>query len=66
MKHLVMAGVGPAQLALLEGLAAGHVKAAEPVLISATPAYVHDGMQPGWLAGRHDEAGDVHRPPAAR
>lgn len=56
MRRLVMAGVGSAQLVLLEGLAAGHVKAAEPVLISATPAYVHDGMLPGWLAGRHDEA----------
>ncbi len=56
MRHLLMAGVGPAQLALLEGLAAGHVKAVEPVLISAAPAYVHDGMLPGWLAGRYDEA----------
>jgi selenide,water dikinase len=56
MRRLVVAGVGRAQLALLEGLAAGHVKAAEPVLISATPTYVHDGMLPGWLAGHHDEA----------
>ena len=56
MKHLVLAGVGPAQLVLLEGLAAGQVKAAEPVLISATTHYVHDAMLPGWLAGRHDEA----------
>ncbi len=56
MKHLVMAGVGPAQLALLEGLAAGHVKAAEPVLISDTLSYAYDRMQAGWLAGRHDEA----------
>jgi len=56
MKRLVMVGVDAAQLSLLEGLAAGHVKAVEPVLVSETPAYVHDGMQPGWLAGRHDEA----------
>jgi selenide,water dikinase len=55
MKRLVMVGVGATQLSLLEGLAAGHVKAVEPVLISAVPAYVHDGMQPGWLAGRYDE-----------
>ena len=56
MKHLVMVGVGAAQLSLLEGIAAGHVKAAEPLLVSAVPAYVHDGMLPGWLAGRYDEA----------
>jgi len=56
MKRLVMVGVRESQLALLEGLAAGHVKAVEPVLVSETPFYVHDGMQPGWLAGRHDEA----------
>jgi selenide,water dikinase len=56
MKRLVMVGVGATQLSLLEGLAAGHVKAAEPVLISPVSAYVHDGMLPGWLAGRHDEA----------
>lgn len=55
MKHLVLAGVGPAQLVLLEGIAAGHVKAADPVLISATARWVYDAMLPGWLAGRHDE-----------
>jgi NADH dehydrogenase FAD-containing subunit len=56
MKRLVMVGVGATQLSLLEGLAAGHVKAAEPVLISDTLSYAYDAMQPGWLAGRHDEA----------
>ena len=56
MKRLVMAGVGAPQLSLLEALAAGHVKAVEPLLVSETPAYVHEGMQAGWLAGRHDEA----------
>lgn len=56
MKRLVMVGVDAAQLGLLEGLAAGHVKTAGALLISATPAFVHEGMQPGWLAGRHDEA----------
>ena len=55
MKRLVMVGVSATQLSLLEGLAAGHVKAVDPVLVSATPGYVHDAMQPGWLAGRHDE-----------
>jgi len=55
MKRLVMVGVGATQLSLLEGLAAGHVKTVEPVLISAASVYVHDGMQPGWLAGRYDE-----------
>lgn len=55
MKRLVMVGAGAAQLGLLEGLAAGHVKAGEPLLVSATPAYVRDGMLPGWLAGRHEE-----------
>lgn len=56
MKRLVMVGVGEPHLTLLDGLAGGHVKAVDPVLISTTPTYVHDGMQPGWLAGRHDEA----------
>ena len=56
MKRLVLAGVSPAQLVLLEGMAAGHVKAAEPLLIHPTARYVHDAMLPGWLAGRHDEA----------
>lgn len=56
MKRLVLAGAGPPQLALLEGLAAGHVKAVDPVLVVPDPVYVHDPMQPGWLAGRHDEA----------
>ena len=55
MKRLVMVGAEVSQLSLLEGLAAGHVKASEPLLISSTPAYIHEGMQPGWLAGRHDE-----------
>ena len=55
MKRLVMVGVGPAQLRLLEGLAAGHVHASDPLLISGEPRYIHDTMLPGWLAGRHDE-----------
>jgi selenide,water dikinase len=55
MKRLVIVGVGATQLSLLEGLVAGHVRAVEPVLISAASTYGHDGMQPGWLAGRHDE-----------
>lgn len=55
MKRLVMVGVGATQLSLLEGLSAGHVKAVDPLLISATPGYVHHGMQAGWLAGRYDE-----------
>ncbi len=56
MRRLVMLGVNPAQLVLLEGLAAGYVKASDPALISASSTYVHDSMVPGWLAGRHDEA----------
>jgi len=56
MKRLVMVGAEAAQLSLLEGLAAGHVKANEPLLINPAPMYVHEGMQAGWLAGRHDEA----------
>lgn len=55
MKRLVLAGIGPAQLILLEGIAAGHVKAVDPVLINASDRYVHDPMLPGWLSGRHDE-----------
>ena len=55
MRRLVMAGVGPAQLLLLEGLAAGRVKASDPLLISAAPTWAFDAMLPGWLAGRHDE-----------
>ena len=55
MKRLVMVGVGPAQLRLLDGLAAGRIHASDPLLISSEPRYVHDAMLPGWLAGRHDE-----------
>src|SRR6476619_2460891 len=43
MKRLVIVGVGATQLSLLEGLAAGHVRPVDPVLISTASTYVHDG-----------------------
>ncbi len=56
MRRLVMAGVGQAQLVLLEGLARGTVKAAEPVLITSSALYPYPAMLPGWLAGRWEPA----------
>jgi NADH dehydrogenase FAD-containing subunit len=51
-----MAGVGQAQLVLLEGLVRGTVKAAEPVLITSSALYPWPAMLPGWLAGRVEAA----------
>ena len=55
-------GGGAAQLSLLEGLAAGHVKAVEPVLISARRRLRPRRHAARMARGPARRSGDVHRP----
>lgn len=51
MKHLVLAGCGHAQLAVLQSLRRNKMAATEVTLVTPAAAQPYSGMLPGWMTG---------------
>jgi pyridine nucleotide-disulfide oxidoreductase family protein len=64
MRHLVLAGGGHAQLAVLESLGRRKLPGVAVTLVSPTARQAYSGMLPGWIAGHYalDQCAiDLHR-----
>jgi pyridine nucleotide-disulfide oxidoreductase family protein len=56
VKHLVLAGGGHAQLAVLNTLAQTRLRDVAVTLVTPEPRHPYSGMLPGWIAGHYARA----------